>query len=168
MEILRRHLDMLRDRNVRDGAVLVADNRTGEILAYAGNQGPDSSAPFVDGVRAPRQAGSTLKPFLYGLALERRILTAASSWRLPRGDPDAGRSVHAGELLEPLCRSGALSGTALSSSLNVPAVRVLGWSGRSRSPAPPENRLRRIGKDGEYYGWSWLWGPPTCTLLGTG
>ena len=32
----------------------------------------------IDGVTAPRQAGSTLKPFLYGLAIEQRMLTAAS------------------------------------------------------------------------------------------
>ncbi|MBM4296870.1 MAG: hypothetical protein FJ143_03935, partial [Deltaproteobacteria bacterium] len=63
----------LKAQNVKDGAVLVADNKTGEVLAYVGNSGVDSSARFVDGVRAPRQAGSTLKPFLYALAFERRL-----------------------------------------------------------------------------------------------
>jgi membrane carboxypeptidase/penicillin-binding protein PbpC len=48
------------------------------VLAYIGNAGPDSRARFVDGVRARRQAGSTLKPFLYGLVIERGYLTAAS------------------------------------------------------------------------------------------
>jgi len=165
MEILRRHLDMLRDRNVRDGAVLVADNRTGEILAYAGNQGPDSSAPFVDGVRAPRQAGSTLKPFLYGLALERRILTAASILE----DSPVEIPTPAG-LYMPENYSNRYAGpvsvrTALSSSLNVPAVRVLGLVGAE----PFAQRLRNIGfggirKDGEYYGWSLALGSADVTL----
>ena len=39
---------------------------------------PSRSARYVDGVQAARQAGSTLKPFLYELAIEQRLLTAAS------------------------------------------------------------------------------------------
>jgi len=73
IDVLREHLLALKAQNVKDGAVLVADNKTGEVLAYVGNSGVDSSARFVDGVRAPRQAGSTLKPFLYALAFERRL-----------------------------------------------------------------------------------------------
>ncbi|MGE3772208.1 MAG: transglycosylase domain-containing protein, partial [Gammaproteobacteria bacterium] len=75
---LARQLQQLAPRNVHDGAVLAVDNATGEVLVYVGNGGALSSARHVDGVRAPRQAGSTLKPFLYALALEQRLLTAAS------------------------------------------------------------------------------------------
>ncbi len=78
LEALNRQLGQLRERNVHDGAVLVVDNVTGDIIAYAANQGGTSSAPHVDGIRALRQAGSTLKPFLYGLAIEKEFLTAAS------------------------------------------------------------------------------------------
>ena len=52
---------------------------------------------FVDGVQASRQAGSTLKPFLYGLALEERRLTAASllddATRTPFPSPEAMQAV---------------------------------------------------------------------------
>ena len=48
------------------------------MLAYVGSSGDMSDAANVDGVAALRQAGSTLKPFLYGMALEDRLLTAAS------------------------------------------------------------------------------------------
>ena len=67
----------LADRNVEDGAVLVLDNATGGILAYVASSGELSDAAQVDGITARRQAGSTLKPFLYELAIERRWLTAA-------------------------------------------------------------------------------------------
>ncbi|HKF30091.1 MAG TPA: transglycosylase domain-containing protein, partial [Candidatus Binataceae bacterium] len=77
-ESLKRHVAEVRDRNVDDGAVLVVENATGQIWAYVGGAGNVSSAPWVDGVRAIRQPGSALKPFLYALALDRRILTAAS------------------------------------------------------------------------------------------
>ena len=75
---LRRHLRELEGRNVEDGALVVLDNATGDVLAWVGSSGELSRAHEVDGVLAPRQPGSTLKPFLYALAIERRMLTAAS------------------------------------------------------------------------------------------
>ncbi|HWR58162.1 MAG TPA: transglycosylase domain-containing protein, partial [Thermodesulfovibrionales bacterium] len=69
-EVLRHHLAAVRAQNVRDGSVLVVDNKSGDVLAYVGGLGDESSARYVDGTRARRQAGSTLKPFLYATALE--------------------------------------------------------------------------------------------------
>ena len=50
----------------------------GEVWAYVGGAGDLSSAPDFDAVRAPRQPGSALKPFLYALAVDAHLLTAAS------------------------------------------------------------------------------------------
>jgi penicillin-binding protein 1C len=63
---------------------LAVDNASGEVLVYVGNPGEDEGTFYVDGVQAERQAGSTLKPFLYALTLEARLLTAASPWRRRR------------------------------------------------------------------------------------
>jgi penicillin-binding protein 1C len=57
-------------------AVVVADHRTGEVLAAAGS--PSYSAEggalgFVDMTRAIRSPGSTLKPFIYGLAFDQGL-----------------------------------------------------------------------------------------------
>jgi penicillin-binding protein 1C len=76
--ILHDQLLALRGRRVRDGALLVVENASGDVVAYVGGSGDLSRAPQVDGVRAPRQAGSALKPFLYALAVEQRLLTPAS------------------------------------------------------------------------------------------
>lgn len=75
---LRRQLQGLGGTRARDGAVIVADNATGEILAWVGGIGGASTAPSVDGANSYRQAGSTLKPFLYALGLEKGYLTPAS------------------------------------------------------------------------------------------
>src|SRR4029077_12150368 len=75
---LEHNLLAVRERGVQDGAVLVADHDTGDVLAYVGSSRRLSAARHVDGVRAGRQAGSALKPFLYGLAIERRLLTPAA------------------------------------------------------------------------------------------
>src|SRR3546814_12860137 len=73
-----RNLQALGMDNVRDAAVLVLDNRKGQVLAYVGSSGHLSAAAQVDHVRALSQAGSTLKPFLYAPALEQQRLTMAS------------------------------------------------------------------------------------------
>ena len=57
-----------------ESAAVVLDNPTGEVLAYVG--APDYAAP--DHALTPRNLGSLLSPFVYGLALERRLITAAS------------------------------------------------------------------------------------------
>ncbi|SRR6266568_1081777 len=75
---VRHTVDVLRDRVVAHAAVVVLDNPTGEVLAWVGS--PDfwaDTAGQVDMVVSPRQPGSALKPFLYGLALDRGY-TAAS------------------------------------------------------------------------------------------
>ena len=63
---------------MEDGAIVVLDNASGEVRAYVGSSRPFSDAPAVDGVLARRQPGSTLKPFVYGLAFEQRLITPAS------------------------------------------------------------------------------------------
>jgi len=61
----------------------VAETKTGAIKAYVGS--PDffdlEHAGQVDGVRAPRSSGSTLKPFLYGLSMDEGIITPNSFLR---------------------------------------------------------------------------------------
>ncbi len=134
-EILRNQLATIRDRGVRDAAALVADHRTGEILAYVGGVGKTSSAPFVDGVRGRRQAGSTLKPFFYTSAFDRKLLTPGS-WL---EDRPLGVAVSGG-IYQPSNHDGIFRGwvrasDALASSLNIPAVRVVDFLGTDRAHA---------------------------------
>src|SRR5258706_727701 len=125
VETLQRHLVELNGRNVKDGALVVLDNATGEVIAWVGSSGELSRANEVDGVTAPRQAGSTLKPFLYGLAIEQKMLTAASilddsplAVTTPTGLYVPQNYDHDFKGLVSLRQ-------ALASSLNVPAVRTL-------------------------------------------
>ncbi|UCF37519.1 MAG: penicillin-binding protein 1C, partial [Acidobacteriota bacterium] len=138
---MRYRLRELARRNVQDGAVLVVENETGNVLAYVGNGDPFTSARHVDGVTALRQAGSTLKPFLYGLAFERRLLTAASYLDdLPLELVVSG-GVYRPDNYDRLFRGPVTSRVALASSLNVPAVRVLDLVGVE----PFLKRLHELG-----------------------
>jgi penicillin-binding protein 1C len=68
----RHTVDRLRSSGGRHAAAVVLDNTTGEVLAWVGS--PDfwaDTAGQVDMVVSPRQPGSALKPFLYGLAFDR-------------------------------------------------------------------------------------------------
>src|SRR5262249_48315497 len=126
---LERNLLAVRDRGVEDGTVLVVDNDSGDVLAYVGSSGWLSTAAQVDGVRARRQAGSTLKPFLYGLAMERRLLTPAAL--VVDGPLEV---VLPGGLYRPHNYDDRFRGlvsvrTAPAASLTTPAVRTLGLVG---------------------------------------
>ena len=81
---LRRQLLGLGGTRARDGAAVVVDNTSGDVLAYVGGIGGASTAPAVDNAASYRQAGSTLKPFLYAQAIERRYLTPPRSSTIRR------------------------------------------------------------------------------------
>lgn len=153
--VLKRHLGELSHRNVEDGAILVLDNRTGDILAWVGSSGHFSQAAEVDGVTAVRQAGSVLKPFLYQIALDGKWLNAASLLE----DRPINLGTQSG-LYSPQNYSRDFKGpvslrTALASSLNIPAVRVI----EMVTPERFHQRLLTVGmktldREGDYYGYS--------------
>jgi penicillin-binding protein 1C len=163
---LSQQLQGLAERNVRDGAALVVDNATGEVLAYVGSAGPFSKAPKVDGTRAKRQAGSTLKPFLYGLALEKRYLTAASVLDDTPVHLETPSGLYIPQNYDRDYKGKVSVRTALASSLNIPAVRTLVLLGVERF----RDRLREFGylsinQPGEYYGFSLALGSAEVSLL---
>ena len=142
--------------NVHDAAALVIDNRTAQVLAYVGS--PDYFADEIfgrnDGVQALRQPGSALKPFLYELALERRIVRPTTILQdVPAAYALAGARLYAPQDYSRTFRGPVRVRVALANSLNVPAVRVLERVG---VPAFLE-RLRTLGfshleQSPDYYG----------------
>ena len=165
IETLRRQLAELNGRNVEDGAIVVLDNASGEVLAWVGSNARSSAAAEVDGVLARRQPGSTLKPFVYELAFEKRLITPAS---LLDDSPTQIATAHGLYLPQNYDRAwkGFVSArTALGASLNVPAVRVAGLLG----PDALHQRLRRLGfelpESAGWYGASLALGSADVSLL---
>jgi penicillin-binding protein 1C len=150
---LERHVEEVRDRNVDDGAVLVVSNATGQVWAYVGSAGAAADAPWVDAVRARRQPGSALKPFLYGFAIQRRLLTAASLLEDTPLEVPEPRGLYRPMDYDRRFRGLVSMRTALASSLNVPAVRTADLVGVEQFA----QHLRNLGLDtvvepGDYYG----------------
>ncbi len=131
-QALRTMLRRFAPNQISNGAVLVVDHEKGEILAWVNDRSFSSleNESQIDAVRALRQPGSTLKPFVYAQALERGW-TAATILE----DNDMVRPVGGG-----LHRYRNYSRThhgpvrlreALGSSLNIPAVRAAEFVGRA-------------------------------------
>jgi penicillin-binding protein 1C len=163
---LRRQLQELGGTRARDGAVVVLDNANGDVLAYVGGIGGASTAPAVDAANAYRQAGSTLKPFLYAQAIERGYLTPASILDDSPVQLDTASGLYVPQNYDRSFKGPVSARVALAGSLNVPAVRTLLLVGVD----PFRDRLwdtgyRGLIEDGQYYGFSLALGSAEVTLL---
>lgn len=120
-------------------AVLVVDHATGEVLAHVGSAGYLDSGRqgAIDMTGAIRSPGSTLKPFIYGLAFEQglahpEMLIEDRRTRFGNYTP---------ENFDEAFHGTVTIREALGNSLNVPAVKVLAAVG----PGRLMGRFRRTG-----------------------
>ncbi len=163
---LRRQLLGLGGTRARDGAVVVADNATGEILAWVGGIGGASTAPAVDGAASYRQAGSTLKPFLYALGLEKGYLTPASILDDSPVQLDTASGLYVPQNYDRAFKGPVSARSALAGSLNVPAVRTLVLTGvEAFRDRLWDTGYRGLTESGEYYGYSLALGSAEVTLV---
>lgn len=165
VQTLRQHLRELHGRHVEDGAIVVLDNASGEVLAWVGSSGELSDAAEVDGVLALRQPGSTLKPFLYAQAIAERRITAASLLDDSSAHINTAGGLYIPQNYDRQFKGLVSSRTALGASLNVPAVRTLVMV----SPDAFHKQLRAVGlplrETGDYYGYSLALGSSEVSLL---
>jgi penicillin-binding protein 1C len=142
---LQKTLEALaRDRGAALGpnisvAILAVDNASGEVLARVGS--PDyfdeHRAGQVDMTRAVRSPGSTLKPFIYGLAFEDGFVHPESLI----DDRPIRFGSYAPENFDMTFQGTVTVRKALQMSLNVPAVALLDRVGASRL----SSRLKQAG-----------------------
>ena len=165
VQALAQQLRELAGRNVEDGAIVVLDNASGEVLAWVGSSGPLGQAAEVDGVLALRQPGSTLKPFLYAQAIAQRRLTAASLIEDSPAQLPTANGLYIPQNYDRQFKGWVSVRTALAASLNVPAVRTLAMV----SPQAFHDQLLRLGlplkESGDYYGYSLALGSAEVSLL---
>lgn len=127
---VREHVARRRREGIRNAAALLVDQDSGEVRALVGSAGffDVDIHGQVNGVRAPRSPGSTLKPLLYGLALDAGLLHPMTLLK------DAPRR-YAGFAPENFDRGfvgPVFARDALIHSRNVPAVAMLARLGVGR------------------------------------
>lgn len=131
-QILHDGVTQQKNLNVSNGAVLVTSPQTGEVLAMVGSI--DYFDKTIDGnvnvTTSSRSPGSSIKPLNYALALEKGLITPATIL------DDSPVTYHASGAPDysPQNYDGKFHGkipvrTALASSYNVPAVKVLEKNG---------------------------------------
>ena len=178
LRALRDQLGELQQRQVTDGAVVVLDNASGEVRAWVGSPGLMSQAPLssgaakaaagapdVDAALARRQPGSTLKPFVYGLALERRLITPASLLHDAPTQLAAGAGLYLPQNYNHRYRGWVPVREALASSLNIPAVQV----GAMVGPDALFDKLNALGlklsHSGGFHGYALALGSAEVSLM---
>ncbi|WP_425044493.1 penicillin-binding protein 1C [Primorskyibacter sp. S87] len=104
-------------------AILVADHRSGEILASIGSPGlhAQDRQGHVDMTRALRSPGSTLKPLVYGLAFDRGLAHPETLILDGPVDFDGYRPIN----FDRQYRGDVRLREALQMSLNIPVVKLL-------------------------------------------
>lgn len=164
--LLRTTLRSLNDYHVTQGAIMVADARTGEILAMVGSQDYfNATEGQVNGCIALRQPGSSIKPFLYALALTSGMSLAdflpdtVIEFRLHDGTNfvprNYGQRYHGPTRLRE----------ALASSFNVPAVYLIEMLGIERFHGfLKQLRFKSLDKSARHYGLSLSLGAAETTL----
>jgi penicillin-binding protein 1C len=135
---------LARDRAVALGpnisvAIIAVDNASGDVLARVGSPDyfDDRRAGQVDMTRAVRSPGSTLKPFIYGLAFEDGFVHPESLI----DDRPIRFGSYAPENFDMTFQGTVPVRKALQMSLNVPAIALLDRVGASRL----SSRLKQAG-----------------------
>ena len=121
--LVRNYSKRLYFQNIKNATCLIIDNKTRQVKVYIGSAdfNNEEDGGQVDGITAIRSPGSTLKPLLYGIAMDEGLITPKTCI----SDVPISESGY-----EPENYDGEFYGNvsiefALANSLNIPAVRIL-------------------------------------------
>lgn len=122
-QLCAQYVNRLRSLNIKNAAVMVVNNQTHRIEAYVGSSDfyATDDGGQVDGIRAVRSPGSTLKPLLYATAFDRGLLSTRSVIH----DVPTNFEGYQPENFDRTFHGKITMSFALANSLNVPAVKVL-------------------------------------------
>lgn len=132
-EIVAEEIDKLKGYRVNNGAAMVTDPKTGEILAMVGSRdynNQDIDGNFNVAISNNRNPGSSLKPIIYAAAFEKGMTSSTMVMDVKTEFP----GVDERQPYVPVNYDGKFHGPiqlryALANSLNIPAVKVLGRTG---------------------------------------
>ncbi len=128
--IIDSRLKKLGTKHVTNAGAIVLDYKTGDILAWVsgGANNPDTKGGDIDPVLAPRQPGSTLKPFLYAMALEKGWTAATFINDAPVREA-VGKGLHKFRNYSNTYYGNITLREALGNSLNIPAILTIQYVG---------------------------------------
>ncbi len=141
-QIVAEQVARLADKHATNGALIAIDPSNGEILAMVGSADfyNEAISGQVNMSVSPRQPGSAIKPLTYTAGFEKGLTPATLIWDVPSEFSPSGRSDDPSPAYKPVNYDGRFHGpvtarTALGSSYNVPAVKVLQYVGIYDDPS---------------------------------
>lgn len=121
------HHQRLAMKGIHNLAILIIENKTHKVRGYVGSPdfGDRNHAGQVDGCNAVRSPGSTLKPLVYAMAIDKGLITPSTIL----ADVPMNFSGYAPENFNSKCNGLITASKALAFSLNIPAVDLLNRTG---------------------------------------
>ena len=123
---LRDALDQAQGSRITNGSLLLLNNEDGSVISWLGNGDffDDENGGQIDGVLVENQPGSSMKPFLYALAMEKDLIEPSTV--LDDVPSEFGNEkLYIPENFNNRFNGPVRTRIALASSLNVPAVSTL-------------------------------------------
>ncbi len=162
--MLSSRLGQLGSKGIRNGAAVVIDNESRDLLAMVGSSGffDIASEGQVNGAMSPRSPGSALKPFAYALCLDRGIISPQSMLY----DVPVNYSGYSPENYDSKYHGAVSARQALVSSFNVPAVGLCARLGENGIYEFLRNAgISTLTNPKQHYGLSLILGGCEVTLL---
>ncbi|MCI0496047.1 penicillin-binding protein 1C [candidate division KSB1 bacterium] len=162
--ILQTHLRPLRNQGITNGAVVVVENETRNVLAIVGSYDffDEKNQGQVNGAMAPRSPGSALKPFIYALGIEQGLIAPQSLLYDVPIEYSGYKPINYDEMYHGV----VTVEEALIRSLNIPAVNLYAQLGNDGIHSfLNEAGISTLPKPREYYGLSLILGGCEVTLL---
>lgn len=131
-KIIAGQVEAVESRQVSNGAALVTNPKTGEILAMIGSRDyfDNKHDGKVNVTIRPRQPGSSIKPLNYALGIEKKTITPATTLNdMPTCFTVAGQKPYCPVNYDGRYRGPIQVRFALGGSVNIPAVKVLALNG---------------------------------------
>ena len=126
-QTVRDQIAALQSKNVKNGALIAMDPRTGEILSMVGS--PDFNDDAIGGqinmTLRPRQTGSVIKPLTYLTAFEKGWSPATVLWDTPVSYTDSAGNVYTPNNYDNKFHGPQTVRSSLANSYNIPAVKTL-------------------------------------------
>lgn len=162
-EHLKRYLDQNSSFAVKNGSIMLVDYTTMDVLSSIGSAGyfNNSIQGQVNGTTAKRSPGSTLKPFIYALALEQGLVHSETMLKdTPVSFNDYTPDNYASEFRGPI-----KTWQALVDSKNIPAVSLAQQiSNPDLYAFLKESGVRGL-KEREHYGLSLVLGSAEISMM---
>jgi penicillin-binding protein 1C len=152
-QILEANTISLQRLGIKNAAVLIAEIKTGQIVSWIGNSdfNDKTNAGEVDGVEALRSPGSTLKPFIYEMALRKGLITPKTVLY----DIPTEFSSYVPENYDQEFRGKVFADQSLLQSLNIPAIELLKTiSIDSLLKVLKKNGMKKLMQNSKYSGLS--------------